>query len=114
MILLISCTKSARRTVSTRNWPQSDDPQYEVLPAKAVWTCDFTYYDCGIVNDQIVGSYFKVMNNRNRPIFGKTSMILVNITEINTYPSGARLITPYFQTKHHLKGKNILKISHKI
>jgi len=105
IISIISGYECARRTVSTRNWPQRDEPEYEVVTPKAVWTCNFEHHDCGIINDPNVGSYFKVKNGQIKALFGRTNMISLNITDINSHPSGARLITPYFQTKHHLKGK---------
>ena len=93
-----------RRTVSSRDWP-ADEPEYEILDEpKSDWSCTFERHDCGITNDAHVGEYFQLMSAELSRRTGKQSMLLLNITQIRSNPSGARLITPYFQSKHHLKG----------
>ncbi|XP_054162224.1 uncharacterized protein LOC128960175 [Oppia nitens] len=96
-----------------------DEPEYELIgdqPIRPintngsnktddyVWSCDFNGKDCGIVNDISVGQYFKLYSNLIKPLFGKQHALWLNISQLNTNPSGARLVTPYFESKHHNKG----------
>jgi hypothetical protein len=128
LILIVGSigTQCLRRQVSSRDWPE-DEPEYEMIdpnkpevsfrwsttsrPAAPVgptgapvWSCGFDGHDCGITNDQIVGSYFVLKTNQMRPLLGKRHYLLLNITDIKPLSSGARLITPYFETRHSPQG----------
>lgn len=106
LILFSSSSNSTPRMTSTRNWPQplNDEPEYEIISPNAEWFCNFEKSDCNVINDPIIsGSYFEYRNTRNRQVFGKNNMLLLNVS--NSRSSGARLITPYFKTKRNLKGK---------
>ncbi|CAG2103134.1 unnamed protein product [Medioppia subpectinata] len=125
-------TQSVGRQVSSRDWPE-DGPEYEIInpdkpetpvkpstPVKPVrpvrptarpdrspgadWSCEFDRNDCGVINDQIVGNYFKLRSNQMRPLLGQTNYLWLNITDTTSMSSGARLITPYFPTKNYPKG----------
>ena len=109
LILLISTTFqsiSARRSVSSRDWgEQEDGPEHEIIPPpKPHWNCTFEGQDCGVVNDQLIGQYFQLSKTQLSPLVDKRHVFLLNITRIESNPSGARLITPYFETKRHSKG----------
>ena len=113
LVLLDFQSICARRQVSSRDWPeyryemQDDEPEYVVIPLpKLIWSCDFKQDDCNISNDFVVGPYFRLSNTQING-FPKQNMLLLNISQIESHPSGARLITPYFTSaKHQTKGIN--------